>query len=203
MMKKYFQIVARVFVILIFTGLIRSVAENSQEQGSEVHQLFLADQGDREKFKGIIGSATKMQKIKQRDKQRQARVRKLLVSGALKTGQDYRDAAFIFQHGDQPDDYLLAHTLAMASIAKGDQEGRWVAAATLDRYLQSLKKPQIFGTQYSKQGTKAAYTQEPFNRDLITDALREVLCVPRRDQQQKDLDKLNKNQTPEALNGCT
>jgi len=144
-----------------------------------------------------------MQKIKQRDKQRQARVRKLLVSGALKTGQDYRDAAFIFQHGDQPDDYLLAHTLAMASIAKGDQEGRWMAAATLDRYLQSLKKPQIFGTQYSKQGTKAAYTQEPFNRDLITDALREVLCVPRRDQQQKDLDKLNKNQTPEALNGCT
>ena len=168
-----------------------------------MHQLFLADQGDREKFKGIIGSATEMQKIKQRDKQRQARVRKLLVSGALKTGQDYRDAAFIFQHGDQPDDYLLAHTLAMASIAKGDQEGRWMAAATLDRYLQSLKKPQIFGTQYSKQGTKAAYTQEPFNRDLITDALREVLCVPRRDQQQKDLDKLNKNQTPEALNGCT
>ena len=203
MMKKYFQIVARVFVILIFTGLIRSVAENSQEQGSEVHQLFLADQGDREKFKGIIGSATEMQKIKQRDKQRQARVRKLLVSGALKTGQDYRDAAFIFQHGDQPDDYLLAHTLAMASIAKGDQEGRWMAAATLDRYLQSLKKPQIFGTQYSKQGTKAAYTQEPFNRDLITDALREVLCVPRRDQLQNDLDKLNKNQTPEALNGCT
>ena len=100
MMKKYFQIVARVFVILIFTGLIRSVAENSQEQGSEVHQLFLADQGDREKFKGIIGSATEMQKIKQRDKQRQARVRKLLVSGALKTGQDYRDAAFIFQHGE-------------------------------------------------------------------------------------------------------
>ena len=78
-----------------------------------------------------------------------------------------------------------------------------MAAATLDRYLQSLKKPQIFGTQYSKQGTKAAYTQEPFNRDLITDALREVLCVPRRVQQQKDLDKLNKNQTPEALNGCT
>ena len=201
MMRKYFQIMARVFVILVLAGLLRSSAENSKEQGSEVHQLFLADQSDREKFKGVIGSATEMQKIKQRDRQRQTRVRKLLVSGALKTGEDYRDAAFIFQHGDQPDDYLLAHTLAMASVAKGDQEGRWIAAATLDRYLQALKKPQIFGTQYSKQGTKA-YTQEPFNRHLVTDDLREALCVPRRDQQQKDLDKLNKNQTPEALSGC-
>jgi hypothetical protein len=197
MMKPYFQIM----LILVFAGWLQSVGENSKEQGSEVHQLFLADQSDREGFKGVIGSTAEMQKIKRRDKQRQARVRQLLVSGALKTGQDYHDAAFIFQHGDQPDDYLLAHTLAIASVAKGEQEGRWIAAATLDRYLQSLKKPQIFGTQYSKHGTKA-YTQEPFNRNLVTDELREALCVPKRDQQQKDQDKLNKNQTPEALNGC-
>jgi hypothetical protein len=201
MMEQYSQIVARLVVVLVFAGLLRSSAENPKEQVSEVHQLFLADQADRESFKGVIGSATEMRKIKQRDRQRQARVRQLLVSGALKTGQDYRDAAFIFQHGDQPDDYLLAHTLAMASVVKGDQDGRWIAAATLDRYLQSLKKPQIFGTQYSRQGTKA-YTQEPFNRHLVTDDLREVLCVPRRDQQGKDLDKLNKNLTPEALSGC-
>jgi len=201
MMKKYFQIVTRVVLILVLTGLLRSSAVNSKQQGSEVHQLFLADQGDRESFKGVIGSHMELQKIKQRDRQRQARARQLLVSGALKTGEDYRDAAFIFQHGDQPDDYLLAHTLAIASVAKGDQDGRWIAAATLDRYLQAVKRPQIFGTQYSKRGTKA-YTLEPFNPNLVTDDLRQVLCVPTRDQQQKDLNKLNKNQTPEALNGC-
>jgi hypothetical protein len=200
-MKKYFLFVTRLIITLALGVALPSRAQKQNEHGSEVHQLFLADQAERESLKGVLGSPAAWQKTKQRDKQRQTRVRQLLVSGALKTGQDYRDAAFIFQHGDKPEDYLLAHTLAMASVAKGDLEARWIGAATLDRYLQSTKKPQIFGTQYSKQGAKA-YSLEPFNPDFLTDGLREVLCVPTRDQQRKDLDKLNKNLPPEALSTC-
>jgi hypothetical protein len=61
MMKKHFQF--GMLVILACAGFLPSSAENQKEQGSEVHQLFLADQGDRERFKGVIGSPTEMQKI--------------------------------------------------------------------------------------------------------------------------------------------
>lgn len=65
----------------------------------------------------------------------------MLEAGALKTGEDFEDASVIFQHGDNPQDYLLAHVLAMAAMTKGDANARWIAAATLDRYLQSVKQP--------------------------------------------------------------
>jgi hypothetical protein len=188
-------------VAVLFAGWVPLPAQKGNGEASEVHRLFLEDQADRERLNGVLGSSAEWQKVKQRDRQRQARLRKLLTSNALKSGQDYHDAAFIFQHGDTSEDYLLAHTLAIASVAKGDQDGRWIAAATLDRYLQSVKKPQIFGTQYSKHGAKA-YTQEPFNRNFLTDAVREALCVPTRDQQGKDLERLNKNLSPEALSKC-
>ncbi len=29
---------------------------------------------------------------------------------------------------------------------------RWIAAATLDRYLQTIGQPQVFGTQYAERG---------------------------------------------------
>ena len=80
------------------------------------------------------------------------RVAALLAAGALHTADDYRKAAFVFQHGDRSDDYLLAHTLALVAVAKGDQGAAWIAAATLDRYLQSVRQPQIYGTQYLGAG---------------------------------------------------
>jgi hypothetical protein len=76
----------------------------------------------------------------------------LLKQDALQSGADFHDAAFIFQHGDSPDDYLLAHMLAMAAVTKGDGRGRWIAVAMLDRYLQSIGQPQVFGTQYLTRG---------------------------------------------------
>jgi hypothetical protein len=53
---------------------------------------------------------------------------------------------FVFQHGSQPDDYLLAHVLAMTARAVEPPCGIWIGAATLDRYLHSIGKAQVFGT---------------------------------------------------------
>ena len=81
------------------------------------------------------------------DAVRQKRVHEMLNEGTVRTINDYIWASFIFQHGETPDDYLLAHVLAMVAASKGDKMGRWIAAATLDRYLQSIRQPQVFGTQ--------------------------------------------------------
>lgn len=154
-----------------------------QDSVSEVHKLFVEDQidrgvGDKE---AIHGDA-----ILKRDEARRARVHQLLEAGSLKTADDFHDAAFIFQHGQTPDDYLFAHVLAIIAVRKGDNRSLWVAAATLDRYLGSVNQPQIFGTQFHSNGN-SPYTQEPYNRALVPDQLREILCVPSIEQQKLNL----------------
>jgi hypothetical protein len=119
------------------------------------------------------------------DRLRRQRVAALLAAGALHTPDDYRKAAFVFQHGDRSDDYLLAHTLALIAVAKGDEGAAWIAAATLDRYLQAVRQPQIYGTQFL--GAGAATTQKPYNEQLISDALRTELGVPTRASQAEQL----------------
>lgn len=131
--------------LLIANGTAQTAPANSKE----IHQLYLDDQSDRGVLlEGAKKKAVTPDDVTANDSARRKRTHRLLEQGALQTGADFHDAAFIFQHGDQPEDYLLAHVLAMAAVAKGEPRGRWIAAATLDRYLHSIGQPQIFGTQY-------------------------------------------------------
>jgi len=117
------------------------------------------------------------------DAEREAATRTLLERGVLFTGKDFEEAAVILQHSHRADDYLLAHTLAMVAMAKGDRDANWIAAASLDRYLMASGKAQIYGTQFlTPQGQPA--TQEPYDRQLISDALRKELGVPSRAEQE-------------------
>ena len=120
------------------------------------------------------------------DTLRRGQTRKLLAAGALHTGKDYEEAAFVFQHGDSPQDYLLAHTLAMVAVSKGDPTAIWIAAATLDRYLENIGQKQILGTQFSSD-PKSKWTQEPYDRDIVSDALRQQLGVPPQSLQAEQL----------------
>lgn len=138
-----------------------------------------------------------LNKFGPRDAQRRKQVMDLISRGGLHTGQDFDEAAFVFQHGDRPDDYLLAHTLATVAIAKGSAKSRWIAAATLDRYLQKIQQPQIYGTQYfigPNQGDK--FTQEPYNRQLVPDSLRLDMCVPDQPSQEQVLNLLKQGKEP-------
>jgi len=154
----------------------RSYAQEDRAvSNAEMHRIFEEDQKPRQDPGSI--SAQEWTIIGQHDAERRSQTRKLLADGQLHTGEDFTKAAFIFQHGSTPDDYLLAHTLAMIAVAKGDESALWIGTATLDRYLQSIGKPQIYGTQF-KANADASATQEPYNRDLIGDTLRRQLGVP-------------------------
>jgi hypothetical protein len=124
--------------------------------------------------------------ISQGDTIRRQRTRALLKADQLHTGDDFREAAFVFQHGDAPGDYLMAHTLAMVAVAKGDSSALWIGTATLDRYLHSVHQPQIYGTQFTREGD-SPMTQEPYNREVISDPLRQALGVPSMAAQQEQL----------------
>ena len=138
---------------------------------AELARLVEADQKPRQDPSRISDPAS----LERQDEDRRNRTRKLLQAGQLHTGEDFNRAALIFQHGSTPDDFLMAHTLALIVAAKGDDSARWIGAASLDRYLRSIGKPQIYGTQFNLDPKNS---QEPFNRDLISDQVRQQLGVP-------------------------
>lgn len=79
---------------------------------------------------------------------RRAETLQLLKENQFKTAYDYWRAAMIFQHGVTADDFRMAHSLAwIAFTLHPDEETRWLTAATWDRLLNSLGKPQWYGTQ--------------------------------------------------------
>ena len=101
----------------------------------------------------------------------------MIEAGEVRTGLDLERAAFIFQHGERPDDYLLAHNLATLAVSKGRETALWIASASLDRYLLSIGRAQIFGTQTGPGGAAAAPVR-PFDRRLIPPAIKRGFGVP-------------------------
>lgn len=161
--------------------LVQPVAANAQVHSSnaEMKAMFDADQAARQDISKIVPL-----ELFKADAERRKRTRALVRAGQLGSADDYYHAAFIFQHGSEPADYLLAHTLAVAAVAEGRADAKWIAAATLDRYLQELHQPQIYGTQFTTE-MDGITTQEPYDRELIPDTLRKVLGVPSLADQEK------------------
>src|SRR5258708_5234463 len=140
----------------------------SAQSNPELLKLFNEDQKDRANWLSM--TPAEWETIAKQDAARRQRVRDMLQAGEVKTAEDYERAAFIFQHGGEANDYLLAHVLASTPMAVDAGHGAWIATATLDRYLISIGKPQIFGTQL---GDKA-----PFDERLVPPAVAAANCVP-------------------------
>jgi hypothetical protein len=160
-------------------------APPAEQSNEELKALVARDQVTRTPTIGVADS-------KETDADRRAIVRQMIDAGTLRTGLDYRNAALIMQHGDQSDDYLLAHSLAIIGASKEDKVALWLCAATLDRYLQSLNWPQIYGTQYVYASPNAPPLQDPYNRTLLSDALRQATGVPTLEEQEKHAKELGK-----------
>ena len=151
----------------------------AEPDNAEMTRIFDADQAARQGDFLSIDWKT----VSKADADRRAQVRDLIQRGELQSANDFVHASFIFQHGDTADDFLFAHTLALIALGKGSDQALWIAAATLDRYLQKIGQPQIYGTQFRVQPDKS-FTQAPYDRSLISDQLRAVLGVPDQAAQQ-------------------
>lgn len=174
--------IARLLVVtflLILASPSASAVQTPLPSNAEMKAIFDADQAARQDITKINPS-----KLANEDAARRERTKALLDAGALRSGDDFWRAAFVFQHGLRPEDYLMAHTLAVVAAARGRKDATWIAAATLDRYLQSIGQKQIYGTQYTTPNGGNT-TQEPYDRNLISDALRGSLGVPSQQEQEK------------------
>ncbi|WP_404338223.1 hypothetical protein AB2M62_04745 [Sphingomonas sp. MMS12-HWE2-04] len=174
--------------LALFAGAPGFTAPRVEPDNAELEALFVADQAVRTSIKPEqIADRAFVEKMLLDDQSRRVAARKLLDAGALHTAGDFYAAAYIFQHGRSADDYLLAHSLAVAAVAKGKAEARWIAAATLDRYLQKIGQQQIYGTQFITSRATGP-TMEPYNPQLVPDALRSALDVPVRKEQDARLE---------------
>jgi len=57
--------------------------------------------------------------LNEADRSRRVRTQAMLDAGQLGTADDFYHAAYVFQHGDLPEDFLKAHALAVVAAARG------------------------------------------------------------------------------------
>ncbi|MFA5138948.1 MAG: hypothetical protein WC728_06915 [Elusimicrobiota bacterium] len=139
-------------------------------------EVFQEDQKDREK---IYDNPQQVATLKERDTARRKRVMVMMELGEVKTKNDLYHAAVIFQHGERPVDYLTSHRLATLSALLGHRTSRWMLAASLDRYLMSIRQPQVYGTQFEYSPVEKRYQLKlPVEETIMLSFEKEMLGVP-------------------------
>lgn len=143
-------------------------------RSDELAEIYRSDQDVRKSDWSKL-SPEEMGEIRRGDRERRERVLEILAANEVVTPKDHFYVAMVLQHGEEPDDYLLAHVLATVAAFDDVPAAKWLSAATLDRYLQNIERPQIFGTQFLKKGEQ--WSLEPLT-ELFGDAVRKAYKVP-------------------------
>jgi hypothetical protein len=179
---------------------IRPTPENRDSGDQELSDIFLADQAERTNHPAYDTPA--YWQLRERDAARRQRVSELLADGRVTAPDDYFHAALIFQHGETLEDIWRAHLLAQKAAEMGatqtidGKDSRWLAAATLDRWLMYQGKPQQYGTQFVPDGKRyRLWDVDP----ATTDAERAANHVPALQEQRKHAERLTEEDPPSGI----
>ncbi len=154
--------------IVVSTTPADIAALSAAEVSDELARLFTEDQSDRRT------ETIDWQEVGPRDTARLARVKQLYHGQKLMVGLDYFHAAMVLQHSSSLEDTLLAHEFCVAAISQGIEQAKWLAAASEDRFLDRIGRPQRFGTQFHKDGLWSLGEVSPD----VEDSLRAAFNVP-------------------------
>ncbi len=150
----------------------QSPSMQALKDNEELKRLCAEDQSDRTP---PAGKPIDWAIVSPRDKTRLKRVKELYTQNLLQTANDYDCAATVLLHGDTPEDVLLAHEFWVVAISKGknDKDTLSLAAASEDRFLMNIGRPQRFGTQLRSEGNGPIelYPVDP----SVNDGLRRVM----------------------------
>jgi tetratricopeptide (TPR) repeat protein len=158
-----------------------SIADNQ-----ELAEIYKNDQADR------MTDDINWGEVMQRDRLRRARVTEMLDSNLVQTSNDYQNAAMVFQHGGDSASYKMAVELMQKAIELDSTTNKWLLAAATDRYLLSIDKPQIYGTQYQKFGEDEPWQLGEIDTTQITDAQRIEYGVETLAEQREKVKRMNK-----------
>lgn len=133
--------------------------EKQNIRSEELTNIAKQDQEDRENWESK--NEEDLQKLEVNDLVRRKRVAEIFAEGCLSTSSDYLVAALIFQHGDFPDHYYQAFIWSRKAAELGDKNGKFFSALAIDRYLVSIGKKQLFGSQFYKAFGDECYCMQP------------------------------------------
>ncbi len=196
-MSRFAKILAAGILLAVGGGPVAAVRQTPQEPpkapaptppppvekgpaSDELKRLRDEDQADRQRDWSKVSPA-ELEAIAERDRKRLARVRELLEQDKVVTPEDFDHAALIFQHGVTPDDYLVAHELALVALLTSRSRGfNNLPVLAEDRFLLSVGRKQRFGAQGEAKptpdGSQIQTTDE--EGDLaVTDTLRADLFM--------------------------
>lgn len=154
----------------------------------ELRNLAKADQADRAwSLLGRPPTEAELSHMVAEDAKRLVRVRELVQQDKIVTAEDFDRAALLFQHGDTPEDILVAHELSFIALLK--KKGRGLGNLPVlaeDRFLERIGYRQRFGSQGRSfvQGKESNTDQSSINDVdekgpfVVTDMLRADLFMP-------------------------
>lgn len=121
-----------------------------ESRAKELQELVTADQKDRQHWE--TQTAGQLLEVAQKDEARRKRVGEIFGEGCFLTAADYAAAAMVYQHGNHPDHYFQTFLWSKQSMELGDAKQSHLMALGIDRYLVSIGKKQLFGSQANRPG---------------------------------------------------
>lgn len=133
----------------------------------ELEALYLADQSERKNSTFTLNN----------DENRLDKAIKIINSTELNHFRDYFHIAILYQHGRLPEHFKQAqrYTLQSLKLNPDFKLAKWLASAAEDRYLLSIGKEQVWGTQFRGFG---CVDSAPFNKNAKTDQQRIERGIP-------------------------
>lgn len=138
---------------------------------NELKELAKADQKDRDNWQQM--SEKQIMEVAHRDLIRRQRVGEIFGAGCFHNSSDYMAVALIYQHGDTSDHYYQAFIWAKRASELGDTSGKGFSALAIDRYLISIGKKQLFGSQYQKIPPSQCFCMQPVEKSFPDDYRKE------------------------------
>lgn len=170
-------------LILSTLASLAPLSLRAQEPDSSNRELASLVQADQREAQALVKAGGREEDLRvwvSAGAPRRELVRRLIRTGGLVTADDYVNGALLLQHGDSPEDFLLAHVLATIAGFKGSRTGRFLSAASLDRYLLNVGQPQAFGIQAMRDFTKMATGCHRMTPNLanVSDQIRKEYAYP-------------------------
>jgi hypothetical protein len=155
------------FLMLILTAAFLFALGCSPKPMVNAELAELAEQDQLERAQGYVDIANDISRLK--------RVQELENSNAFHHALDYYHAALIYQHGTEPHHFLKAYLLSKEALKIDPSlvNAKWLSCAADDRYLLSIGKAQVWGTQYLVKDDNSRVIREPYHHWVKTDKDRE------------------------------
>jgi hypothetical protein len=118
----------------------------------EIRQLFLADRDEHVNMSRV--GTQEYKALRERDRIRREKASQQLNAIETPTAEDFYRTAWLFNHGDTPEEAQYAYELAMKARASGHAGAFWLSAAAYDRWQMYSGKAQKYGTQIVPDGKR-------------------------------------------------